>query len=160
MLTLRRFKALADSYGAELQRWPDEVRGEAEALLNASPEARRFLAEAQTLDDVIEAASAQEDTMLWPPGEQSAALARLRSGVAARLTSSPPRRPVGRFLGWAPLGEAYRAISVYFGWVGLATGSGFAIVAGLLIGSMYAPTSAPHDVLTMLQPAPLQILAN
>jgi hypothetical protein len=33
MLTLRRFRTMADSYGADLLRWPDGARAEAQALL-------------------------------------------------------------------------------------------------------------------------------
>jgi len=42
----------------------------------------------------------------------------------------------------------------------MATGSGFAIMAGLLIGSMYNSAAGPDTVLTMLQPAPIHILAD
>lgn len=42
MLTPRRLRAMAHSYGADLLRWPDEARAEAQALLEVSPEARPY----------------------------------------------------------------------------------------------------------------------
>jgi hypothetical protein len=152
MLTLKRFRAMADSYGADMKRWPEALRGEAEALLKISPEACAVLAEARRLDQVIEAGSAQEDARLWPPGEQDAALARLRASVEARLASPAGFRPEHRRMEWA--------LSLRLRWAGLATAGGFAIVAGLLIGSLYAGTPEPDSVLMILQPQPIQILAD
>lgn len=165
MLTLGRFKALVDAYGAKPQRWPEAVRGDAGAFLDRSDEARRLLADAQAVDEAISAAHAAEDARLWPAGAQSAALARLRAGVAGRIAAVPDRRPRGWLSGWlseripAPTGPKAHAVTL--GWVGLATGSGFAIVAGLLIGLMSAPVPVgPGNLLTMLQLAPLQILVD
>ncbi|HUC18499.1 MAG TPA: hypothetical protein VMA37_12530 [Acetobacteraceae bacterium] len=158
MLTHRRFKALTESYGAELQRWPEEVRGEARVLVNTSARARRILAEARALDEALEATRIREDEKLWPPGERNAALARVRAGVASRLSSAPLRgrrffgHELPRGSGWAIIGS--------LGWVGLLAGSFVAIAAGLMIGSFYAPSQAPIDVLAMLQPAPINIFSN
>jgi hypothetical protein len=162
MLTLRRFKALADSYGAELRRWPDDLRGEAEAFLKVSPQARTLLAEARKLDAAIGMANAAEDAGFWPPGEQGAALARLRSGVAGRIASSSVRKSATRPLGWVLAGRAHDLITTHGAVVGMATGSGVAMAAGLLIGVMYvsAPVPAPDNVLAMLQAAPIHILAD
>lgn len=152
MLTLKRFSAMADSYGAELTRWPEALRGEAEALLKLSPEARAVLDEARRLDQAIAAGSAHDDARLWPPGESDAALARLRASVDARIAAPAGFRPEPRRLGWAP--------SLRLRWAGLATAGGFAIMAGLLIGGLYAGTPEPDSVLTILQPQPMQILAD
>jgi hypothetical protein len=160
MLTLGRFRALAQSYGADLRRWPEEMRGEAEALLNVSGEARAVLDEARKLDAAIEAAGLYEDAVLWPPGEQEAALARLRSGVAARIASSSTHGLAHRRSGrMSAASGRWAFFPLHFHWVGLATGGG-AILAGLLIGAMYASPSASDDVLTMLQPSPIHILAD
>jgi hypothetical protein len=153
MMTLGRFRALAESYGAALPRWPAELRGEAEALLRASAAARALLAEARTVDETIAAAGRREDAALWPPGAREAALARLRSGVAARIGPSPPRWPMGRLAGWAPSSAA-------LGWVGLAAGGGLAVAAGLVIGAMSAAGPAPDAVLAILQASPIHVLAN
>lgn len=153
MLTLRRFTALAESYGAELLRWPPEARGEAAALLRSSAAARAILDEARVLDEAIAAAGRREDAALWRPGEQDAALARLRSGVAARIAASPRRRPTGRLAGWAPS-------SAVLGWIGMAAGGGLVVAAGLFIGALSATAPTPDSVLTILQPAPIHILAD
>jgi hypothetical protein len=152
MLTLRRFRTMADSYGADLLRWPDGARAEAQALLKASPAARALLDEARTLDDAIEAAGTSEDAVLWEPDGQDAAMARLRSGVEARIAASAERRPSFRRTGWA--------LALHTRWVGMATGGGFAIMAGLLIGAMYTSDPATDSVLTLLQPAPIHVWAD
>ena len=71
------------SYGADLQRWPEEARRDAQALLDHSAEAGVLFDEARTLDQAIDQATIREDALLWPPGERDAALDRLRSGVEA-----------------------------------------------------------------------------
>jgi hypothetical protein len=158
MLTLRRFTAMADSYGADLQRWPDELRGEAEALLQVSAMARAHLEAALTLDRIIDAASADEDVRLWPAGEEGAALARLRSGVAARIAAVPLRRPTSRRFQWAlAIRERWRP-GPELRWIGMATGGGFAIMAGLLLGSLYTTAPTSDTALSMLQPAPIHSL--
>jgi hypothetical protein len=161
MLSLKRFKMMTESYGADLQRWPKEMRGDSEALLNVSAQARLLHAEAQTLDALIMAAGAQEQAMLWPPGEQASALARLRAGVAVRLASPTGRQSTDWFLRWIPSEKVHRGmIPMNRSWLGLTLGSGFAIVAGLLIGSLSAVAPPQHNVLAMLQTAPLAILEN
>jgi hypothetical protein len=149
MMTLKRFRVLADSYGADLQRWPQEMRGPARTFLSASPEGRAILDEAHAIDDAIEAASAHERAARWPPGEQEAALARLRAAVASRIVSTTVRPPQY----WRPSLRLRR--------IGLVTGGACAIIAGLLIGSMSRPAPAPEGALAMLlQPAPIEILTD
>ncbi len=153
MLSLGRFRALAESYGAELLRWPEAARGEAEALLRMSAAARALLDEARGLDEAIAAAGRREDAALWRPGEQDAALARLHSGVEARIGASTARRPRGCLAGWAPSSVGLR-------WVGMAAGGGLVVAAGLLIGAMTAAVPTPDNVLAILQPAPIHMLAD
>ncbi len=154
MVTLRQFKALAESYGADLQRWPDALREEAEALLAVSPEARAALAAERMLDEVLDAARAHQDAVLLPPGAEDAALARLRSGVASRVAPRPARRG-GVLLGWR-----IWAGSVTLGRAGIVAGGGVAVAAGLLIGMLYAPAPAAGNLLSALQPGPLSILSG
>ncbi|MBV8096167.1 MAG: hypothetical protein JOY71_16075 [Acetobacteraceae bacterium] len=149
MLTLRRFMALADSFGADLQRWPAESQKEARALLESSADARAVLAQARRLDEAIGAAHRLEEAALWLPGEPDAALARLRSGVAARIAPATPGRPrsVRGQLGWAFSGGS----GLLAGPLGWATASGFAIAAGLLIGSLSGTPPASDGLLTLFQ---------
>jgi len=157
MLTLERFKSLADSDGASLVRWPEEIRGDAESLLSHSQAARVILADAQSLDEAIEAASDAEEARAWPPAEAEAALVRLRSRVAIRLAAEVPAK-TGLISRWL---LSHRALSPFAhpGWGGLVMGGAVAIVAGLLTGMLYAPGS-PRDVLALLEPAPLQIFSD
>lgn len=174
MLTLARFKAMTDSYGADPRRWPPSLRSEAEALLAASAEARAQLEAAREVDEAIAQASASNEARLGGGAERDAALARLRSGVAARIAaSSTPRaatpraaspraaspRGVGTPRG-GPSGGAWQAILWSFGRPGIIAVASAAIVAGLLIGSLYGPPSAStgafDDLLTALIQPPIQ----
>jgi hypothetical protein len=159
MLPLGRFKALARSYGAKLERWPEELRAEAQALVESSPEARTALAAERRLDDAMGAVSTRAEAMRSTPHEQEAALARLRAGVAARIDAAARRRDGNRFRDWLarridgmPLRHLRSA--------GLAAAGGFAVMAGLAIGGMYMPAPPADSGLTMFDPAPIHILAD
>jgi len=156
MLTLKRFGTLAASYGGDLQRWPLELREEAQALLNVSAAARAILDDARMLDDDIAAARDFEATRSRPD-EQGAALARLRASVAARIAAPidvrrPGRRP------WSSVAEGFvRLRSVPFPVMGAAGAS--AILAGLLVGAISVSEPATDSVLAaLLQPAPIHRL--
>lgn len=135
MMTLKRFKTLTGSYGAALARWPAELRKDAQTLLGISAEARQSFAEAQALDDAIAV----------DIGDQSEALARLRFAVATRLAAPAERRT---------LRDRLTAI------VGVAASGGMAIAAGLLIGWIYAPAANHNGPLGLMQPAPIELLAD
>jgi hypothetical protein len=160
MLTLKQFTAMADSYGADLQRWPEDVRGEAEALFSSSHRARMVLSQVRTLDTAIELASVQEESELWNPDDQDAALARLRSNVAARIASSSGSQNTDRLHVSALPKKLHWAALPRLGWLGLVGSGGIAIVAGLMIGIAYSSPSRPDNLLTMLQPTLIQILAD
>jgi hypothetical protein len=137
---------LAESYGADLQRWPQQSRAEAERLLTVSSEARQLLAEARILDTAILEASTQDQ--LSPAG-QSAALERLKSAVANRLaTSNAPQMGVFNF-GRVPRWFREVATPRRFG---LASGVCAAVIAGLVIGLLYTGAPVTTNVLTFLQP--------
>ena len=70
------------------------------------------------------------------------------------------RRPTAWRPGWALAAGGHWARVLHLRWIGMATGGGFAILAGLLIGAMYASEPAPDVLLTMLQPTPIDIVAN
>src|ERR1700744_3293795 len=86
MITLKHFRRLVDSYGDDLQLWPESAREDAQHILTHSAEAQAWLDGARHWDQVIAAAGASEDRTFWPAGEQDAALARLRLRVEARST--------------------------------------------------------------------------
>lgn len=153
-MTLKRFKMLLDSYGADLQRWPREECDEAQTLLAKSAQARSWHSEARHLDAMLAAAGASEDERLWPAGEMDAALMRMRLGVEAQIIQKTAPLRGRKMAGWAfPVR-----------WLGMATGGGLAVTAGLLIGLTYATSSVSaagtDTVLAMLQPAPIPALAD
>jgi len=157
MMTLGRFRTLADSYGADLQRWPEQLRGQARALLDTSAQARDIMTRAKELDQAIGAAAAERDARIWGGSRADAGLHRLRAGVAARIA-----RPVAAGIpATETIGSAvarYRPQRVR--WVGLAAAAGLAVVAGLALGILYPPAAAPQDLTALLQPAPLQLLTD
>ena len=154
MLTLERFRSMTESYGADPDRWPEQARADARALLSASEEARTMLDEARVLDALIETTRAREDGLLWKPGEQHAALERLRSGVAARIAApSVWPRALDNFRG--------EATPVRLRWLGLATCGACAIICGLLIGGRYEPVPTSSGGLSqLLRPPVLEILPD
>lgn len=150
MLTLKRFKTLTDSYGADLLRWPEQERAAAQTLLEESAEARALLADARMLDDALAMASARQSAAHLRNHNEEATLARLRSGVAARIAATG-----GRSRGWSNPGWSKP------GWVSLATAGSLAVAAGLVIGALYNPPAASSDALTtLLQPAPIDKLGG
>jgi hypothetical protein len=157
MMTLRRFQALADSFGANVQRWPEAERDAAWALLRTSPAAQAVLAVAKRLDSAIAAASAQEQADAWPPGEADAALARLQSWVGGRIAASEHRRPPAR-RGWPLAGRQAWAWFSPAGVAGVAASGAIAITAGLLIGALSTTEPTPNTLLAVLQPEPIHLL--
>jgi hypothetical protein len=153
MLTLRRFRELADSYGGDLQRWPRETRDQARALLNVSSQARALLDRERALDDAIAAACAPSDATARRISESDAVLTRLRSVVTARTAGPIPNHHPAR---WhhvrASFGRVNGVISEHLVWVGMATSSSLAIIVGFLVGTLYGTAPASDAVLSMLQP--------
>lgn len=155
MMTLQRFTALADSYGADLARWPEEARGPARELLAISDEARALFDEARALDAALAVASARETRLHTPQDGADAALARLRAGVASRIAASPAAVEeawgLRRLLSFSP---------VSWNFAKMATAGGFAIAAGLLVGALSTAAPAPDILMATLQPTPLTIQAD
>jgi hypothetical protein len=158
MMTLRRFRTLADSYGADLQRWPESLRRQARDLLDSSAEAQAVMSRARELDAAVAAATDARDARLWSSGSSDAALRRLRQNVSTRMRRSPPGGVA------AVAGNDARAVNRHrprhVGWVGFATAAGLAVVAGLTLGILYSPTAQQPDLTALLQPAPLQLLTD
>lgn len=159
MLTLKRFKAMIDSYGANPQRWPQERRGDAAALLCVSAAARAMLDEAQRLDIDIHVVSRQ--SARWQPEKQQAALARLRAQVQARIaTDAEPRQRRTHATRRGPLPNLESMPSLRLGWAGITAAGGLAIAAGLLVGVSFPTPSPVADLGLLLQSAPIHILAE
>lgn len=155
-MTLKRFRTLADSYGGDLQRWPERVRPQARALLDTSAEARQIIVRARELDDAIATAEAAHSERLWSGDRADAALVRLRNGIAARIVPTTPATATatrGVPLPRTPIGAPRR-----MRWISLATAASVAILAGLVLGIRYSPTAPQQDDLSaLLQPSPIQL---
>ena len=93
LLTLDRFRTLADAYGGVIARWPEEHREAAKQMV-FDPEAGDILAQALALDEVL-------DTWTVAPPALS---------LRERLTSAAPatkKRPAARGrLWWSSIGIA------------------------------------------------------
>lgn len=55
-MNVERLTQLAEAWGGDLRRWPDDVRAQAEGLVAADPAARRALDDAAAFDAVLHAA--------------------------------------------------------------------------------------------------------
>ena len=164
MMSLKQFKALADRYGADLDRWPDHQRTKAKALLHhdgadAGP-ALRILARERPLDTAILAAFVADEAESWQDGEQAAALERLRAGVDRRIAQSvriAPRSARYRsFVQNASRSHTELSVATGLRWIGLSAGSGLAVASGFWFGLIQSATAAtPVDLFGALQIAPL-----
>lgn len=148
MMTLERFRTLADSYGADLQRWPEQLRPQARALLESSTQAREIIALAGELDEAIAVAGRAHREALWAGDHPEAALARLRNSVAARIGARGAAGTTTRAAHHGP-----RRMR----WISLATAAVVAIVGGVLLGIRYPPLGSQQDLLALLQPVPIQL---
>jgi len=106
MMTRERFAALLDIYGSRLDRWPEDARPDAHALLERSSEARTLRAAAEPFDAALDLAAEPIPSV----------------DLAARVLAAAPRRAAGRRL---PSPGRRRAI--------LGAASGLAIAASLAL---------------------------
>ena len=160
MLSHRRLFSLIDTYGADPRRWPESKRSRAEELLCGSEPARAYLEAARLLDASIRDASRMADTHLWGPGDQEAALARVRSLVGSSISTQnlplnraaflPPFLSPGRFAVLTLRGKG----------LGLAVGCSLAIAVGFFVGSTQVAVPTSQNVVAILQPALLQVVID
>jgi hypothetical protein len=156
MLTLVRFRALADSYGADLRRWPEEVRGDAQALFEVCAEARRLLQAARALDEAI-ASAGTRDVLAQAPGEADAALVRLLARVDASILAAPSRRLPRTGRRSDRTLASWRSLHLNPRWIGMASVCSLAVAGGLWLGLAPAPPLAPDALFAMLQLLPVQV---
>ncbi|RCI80122.1 hypothetical protein DNK03_00575 [Brucella anthropi] len=152
-MKIERFISLARSYGANIDLWPVEERGDALALLEISNTARAVLAEERLLDDALTGARKHQEISWGPLGERDAALQRLRTNVAARIAPAPSNPPGFRELFFAHVRELWPNLN----WLSLSSSSGVAVAAGLIIGMNFPHLSTSGDLLSTLQVAAIPI---
>lgn len=133
-MTLERFVELLDVHGADLGRFPEAERAEAERLLVESVEARGALEEAKLLDGAL--------ASLETP-EPSPALAK-------RIVAIPAQYP--RMSAWWPFATRYRPVLALVAAALLGIGVGnWAYATGVPLGSTLseeASNGAPSDELS------------
>ena len=105
MMSLDRFAALVDAYGASPARWPEAERAAAAALMKASAEARRMATDADALDRMLDATETAPATRALQD--------RILAGVAGRTRTVGARS--SRFFAarWLPASAV--ACSLMFG---------------------------------------------
>lgn len=113
-MPLPRFERLLDARGPALGAWPARDRAAAAALLAASPEAARLLAEARALEVLL------REGMPRPAPE---AVARLRAATARAVARRPlPRTVRPELRPWLSAGcAALATVAVAVLWLGTAS---------------------------------------
>ncbi|GAJ28176.1 hypothetical protein [Acidomonas methanolica] len=165
MMTQKRFRTLAECYGADLSRWPAADREPAETLLARSSEARAVLRDQREVDAVIARAfDAQEAELQARSADEDthAALMRLRAGVAGRIAEyngkkRPSRawwRVVPRGMTGHPAWETTADGLVAVRRAGLVLGCAFVVTSGLWLGWVQSSGGA-GDVLNTLLVIPV-----
>lgn len=132
-MTLDRLRQILAAYGGDPDRWPDDERDAAEALIAASPVARDALAQERALDAGLALASAEV------PDD---AMARLTAAMAF----PPPRTaaPAGVAKGWfASLASAFWPRATVF-----ASMAVLGIIVGLAVEPVYSPNDANASVVS------------
>lgn len=133
-MTLDRLRQILAAYGGNPDRWPDDERDAAEALIAASPVARDAVTQECALDAGLALAASEvpDDAMArltaamaFPPPRQTAAPASVASGWFANMASAFwPRATV------------------------LASMAALGVIVGLAIEPVYSPTDANASVVS------------
>jgi hypothetical protein len=95
-LTLSRFRELAEAYGANVERWPEQERSGARALLARSEQARSVLGQEESLDALLAGLAPAP-----VPENVLARLSRVPEVRAPRPMRLGRRALVGPAIGWA-----------------------------------------------------------
>lgn len=106
-MTIDRLGRLLEAYGGDFARWPAEARGEAQALLSASAEAREMLEDALRLDEAL--------AVVRPPRPDAAVAARLRGLIGGASDIPAPAPSVAAHILTRPLAGLALAASLLLG---------------------------------------------
>lgn len=133
-MTITEFRRLAETYGGDVERWPDEMRDAARAIAG-TPEGRALLAAERRLDLVLE----------QPPVVTRRRADDLAFAVMQRLAAEPATTPAQR-LGGAPSGRAIAAAGR--GWLR------WLVPAASLACSLLVGVSLARELLYTVGPSP------
>ncbi len=130
LVTLNRLGVLLDAYGAAPERWPEEERSAALALIDTSADAQALLEEARAVDGLL----GQIETPTVSP-----ALLRKVHGLRQTRRPSLAAPLVARVRDWLPPGPrfAWQGAVAAAAVIGIATGIGFSEIV------LDAPSTAP-----------------
>ncbi|MEX0851908.1 MAG: hypothetical protein WD036_01290 [Bauldia sp.] len=125
-------------YGGDLKRWPDELRGEAEALVADDEAAAAMLGAARRLDGMLAAIAAPQ-----PVG--SAMLGRIIAGIGNGTPHDLTVRPTGRLFAWASTALAAFLVAGFVAGVALPADQGEDAFAGLMFGTSADSATVTDD---------------
>ncbi len=150
-MTPEEFRALLDTYGADLTRWPHARRQAAQRLLQDNEDARHAFAEAQEMDALLSAAEPPlsearrlrlMDAILDNlPDESVPAQTRRIPEIPAMPRPAMPR-PVA-----AGIGVLVRPVS---GWLAACLAFGIVVGVGISLAQRSSATHAASDLTVTL----------
>lgn len=128
-----------DRYGGNLDRWPDGLRADAEALIARDPKAARVAHHAARLDALL------ADAMAAAPVD-TAMMGRTIAGIRTSAHHEPVLRPTPRLAAWAGVAVvAFLCAGYVVGLAVPATSSSEDTLASLMFGSWQS--SSNTDIL-------------
>ena len=136
-MTLARLRELLDAYGADPERWPQEERDAACALLAQSVQAQRRHEASARLDAVLNLAPAHAAS----PALVERILAAVPQGATAEHLNAAARPPALR-LASPPVGR--RASRRFRAWRYVGTALPLAAAAALVLWLLRAPAPTPE----------------
>ena len=114
-MTLDEFRALADAWGGDLDRWPDRLRAAA-ATLAKTNEAQEILAEAQRIDALIMTAQPRSSEQ-----RAAAAMFAVAAKIDAQRSDASRAADRGSAFGlpwWAAAAASIAVGAMVGGWLG------------------------------------------
>lgn len=147
-MTLAEFAGLLDVYGGDRSRWPAEARAAAAHLVARDEEARRLLAEAETLDRVLRRAPLPALAAEAGLADRIVAAAQ-RSPRIVKIGGAPQVAPPGAVEA-APALAATRRGPARLQLVSGRVGAAGLLAASLMVGVVIGRTKLPQQVLPVL----------
>jgi hypothetical protein len=133
-MTIDELGKALDRYGGDLGRWPDALRGEAEALTARDATAASVLAQAARLDGLL-ADSVQ------PMPVDAALIGRIVAGIDDGVHREIALRPTPRLAAWAGVAMLAFLSAGYAAGLMLPASEGEDTFAGLMFGSGWTTES-------------------
>jgi hypothetical protein len=145
-MTLADFERLLDVYGGDRTRWPAEARAAAAQLVARDAKARRTLAEAESLDRILERAPLPSRAVEAALAERIVAAAQRSPRIVKIASGKSPvvSRPEGRAL------PPQRSASWKFGLLRGEVRAATLLAASLMVGIFIGISNVPQSVVPAL----------